>query len=157
MGYGLWAMGERVGSRASLCILIARDTTAALMNCGRAPTMVTILGMGGTLRGQTLRNRGTIAALGRPLVSLARTRDASTFPEGTIVRASTASGRPSMSSNRRPHRSSQFSSLRSGTRSNSRVLSVTRTASRNSAYAAMRKSMAPIGVPFSFRCLRILP
>jgi hypothetical protein len=56
-----------------------------------------------------------------------------------------------------PHRRSQFASFKSGTRSNSLVLSVTRTASRNSACVAIRRSMAPIGVPFSLRCARTRP
>ena len=42
---------------------------------------------------------------------------------------------------------SQFSTFRSGTRSNSLVLFVTSTVSRNRACVAISRSMAPIGVP----------
>lgn len=49
----------------------------------------------------------------------------------------------------------QFSTFRAGTRLNSETLSVTQTASRARACAAISMSYAPIGVPFLSRDTRI--
>ncbi len=55
------------------------------------------------------------------------------------------------------HRGSQFSTRKSGTRENSRTLSVTTVRSSARACAAMRRSFGPIGLPCRARCWRISP
>jgi len=54
-----------------------------------------------------------------------------------------------------PDHLSQFSTFRAGTRWNSATLSVTQTASRARAWAAISMSCAPIGVPFFSSATRI--